>query len=257
MSSSCSRGLRSAPAARYRCQSSGTPFSVCSPASSNVRPDRPCHEVLHRARDQHFAGARQGSHPRRDVNRDSPHPIADELDLARVAPRTDLGADLTDRRSDGLRVADGSLGSVEDGEETVARRVDLAAPEQISCPKFPSSATSVTSWTVAARPGSVLRSFCACAFCGSRMPIGSRRSPFVHGSETEMTALDGTNSPLQGTLLIERREDAAMRFRPYRRIGIQIVAILAAAATTCAGASPPACHSSSPPVGEALQRRPG
>ena len=86
-------------------------------------------QVDHRAGHEHLAGGRLGRDPRTDVDGDAADAAAVELDLARVHAGADLQPERGDRGMIAARAAHGLGGLLEGGEEAVAGRVDLAAPE--------------------------------------------------------------------------------------------------------------------------------
>jgi hypothetical protein len=65
---------------------------------------------------------------------DAAHPRSRDLALPGVKPRSYLEAERVDCVADGARAPDGSGGAVEDGEEAVARHVDLAPAEAFELP---------------------------------------------------------------------------------------------------------------------------
>jgi hypothetical protein len=63
------------------------------------------------------------------VDSDAPDPVADQLDLAGVNAGPDLDSERLHAPDRGGRTPDGPAGSLEDREETVAGRVNLASAE--------------------------------------------------------------------------------------------------------------------------------
>ncbi len=106
--------------------SSGTPLRACS--TQVVELDaRSGHEVPHRARHHHVAGRAGRRHSSADADGDPADVVPAQLDLAGVKPDPDVDAHGSEAFSDGDRAADGAGGGVEEREEAVSGRLDLAS----------------------------------------------------------------------------------------------------------------------------------
>ena len=71
-----------------------------------LKPDsRLGHQVLHRARDQYFAGARLCSYTRANMNRDADDLISNQFVFARMQPRPDLQPESADGLTDCSRAS--------------------------------------------------------------------------------------------------------------------------------------------------------
>jgi hypothetical protein len=87
-------------------------------------------QVSHGARDQHFIRFGLGRDARRNMHRDTADVVANQLALASVEP----GADLQSKRTKSFAHRTGAsyrpIRSIEGGEQSVTRRVHLAAAER-------------------------------------------------------------------------------------------------------------------------------
>src|SRR4051794_35675989 len=79
-----------------------------------------------RCGNEHLTRASRGRHPRREMNRDPAHILSSELDLACMQPGALLEAER--RRGFGHldRTTDAARGRIEDRQQPVAGRLDLA-----------------------------------------------------------------------------------------------------------------------------------
>ena len=111
------------PALRLR-HREDVPFirdSLENVASARLEFDsRPCDEVANRARCEQLVAAGESADASRDVDRDSADVVAHQLDFAGVYAATNLEIEASDGGADRERAADGSGGSVEGGQRTVA-----------------------------------------------------------------------------------------------------------------------------------------
>src|SRR6478672_6852676 len=98
-------------------------------AASGKAEARPGDQVDDDARDENLARPGRCCHTRGDVDGDAADVVVAQLDLTRVHTRPHLEAQAPQRVADGRGASDRAGGSVEPGEETVARRVDLTAVE--------------------------------------------------------------------------------------------------------------------------------
>src|SRR5215813_2868370 len=113
-----------APAARDALQRMGSAVHELKPGTS--------HEVLDGVRDEYLVGSGKASDTRTNVDRDAAELRAHDLALTRVKTGPDVESELLDTRRDRTGGADRPRWSVEGGQESVARRVDFAAPEPAS-----------------------------------------------------------------------------------------------------------------------------
>ena len=111
-------------------QLSGTPLSSCSPRGSNSIPD-PATRSLTVLDTRISRRLRQRRHPLADVHRQPADVVTADLDLAGVQADPDLETEIGSRVPDGGRAPDRPRRPVERGEETVARRLHLAAAERL------------------------------------------------------------------------------------------------------------------------------
>jgi hypothetical protein len=89
-------------------------------------------KIMRRRRHEHLAWSGAGGYARADMHRDAARLIATQtLDLAGVHARAHIEAELTQRVADFKRTADRARRTVEEGEESVAGRVDLFATESL------------------------------------------------------------------------------------------------------------------------------
>ena len=89
------------------------------------------HQVADRPRHEDLAGLGQGGNPSCNVDVDPTDLPGDDLALPDMQSRSDLDAEFGRGVTDGSGAPDGSGGSVERGEHTVARGVDLTAVEPL------------------------------------------------------------------------------------------------------------------------------
>src|SRR5512132_2510323 len=87
------------------------------------------HQYLHGAGDQDLACLRESGDARADMDREARHRRAPALHLSGMQAGPDLDADLAYRIPGGAGAPDGPRGPIERDEESVPRRVDLAAVE--------------------------------------------------------------------------------------------------------------------------------
>ena len=88
-------------------------------------------EVLYRARHEDLAGRRLRHHARASMDGDAGKLVVNALALSGVKADAGLDTEASHRVADTLGAADGASGAVENCEETVASRVQLAATEAI------------------------------------------------------------------------------------------------------------------------------
>ena len=92
---------------------------------------RPGDQIDDDARDEYLARRSRCCHTCGDVDRDAADVVVTQLDLARVYARPHLEAQAPQHVADRHGTPDRAGGSVEPGEEAVARRVDLTAVEAL------------------------------------------------------------------------------------------------------------------------------
>jgi hypothetical protein len=90
-------------------------------------------QVAQRRRHEDLTGSRGGHDPGADRDGDPADLAGDLLDLADVKPGPHLEAERLDGFADVEGALDGRGGGVEDGEEAVSRRIDLAATVTAQC----------------------------------------------------------------------------------------------------------------------------
>src|SRR6478736_8537232 len=100
-------------------------------AASGKAEARPGDEVDDDARNEHLASPGRCCHTRGDVYGDAADVVVAQLDLARVHTRPHLETQSPQHVADRRGASDRAGGSVEPGEEAVARRVDLTAAEAL------------------------------------------------------------------------------------------------------------------------------
>ena len=120
------RGRRSRSALGTGATPPAPPSAAWAPRSSKRDP-RTDDEVLDRGRHQDVARSCEGRDPCTDVDGDPPDIGIGQLDLARVQAGAHLQADGADGLADSRGASDRSGRSIEDGQEPVAGRLDLAA----------------------------------------------------------------------------------------------------------------------------------
>lgn len=92
--------------------------SVCTALRKGETRSR--HEVLHRARDEHFTRLGPRHHPGADVDGDPTERVAGALALAGVDTGAHLESQLANPFADALGAAHRARGAVEGGEEAIA-----------------------------------------------------------------------------------------------------------------------------------------
>src|SRR5918999_5304725 len=90
---------------------------------------RPGDEVTDGRRNQDLGALGQCGDPGSDVHADASDRVPGPLHLASVQTGPDLDAEVADGVSGRQSASDGPDGTVERGQEAIARRVDLPAPE--------------------------------------------------------------------------------------------------------------------------------
>ena len=91
----------------------------------------PIEQVARRPRHEDLSRTREGRHPRRSMDRDAARVPARQVDLAGVETGPDLDAERPDRVGHGGGTPDGPGRAVEEGQESVSGRHDLAATEPV------------------------------------------------------------------------------------------------------------------------------
>src|SRR5262249_59597813 len=95
------------------------------------------HKIPDGSRGQHLLGASGRGDARAGVHGDAADLRSGHLAFAGMESRPDLEAELADRIAEGARAADRARRAIEDGEEAVARHVDLASTEALELPAGP------------------------------------------------------------------------------------------------------------------------
>src|SRR3954452_11066744 len=86
------------------------------------------HQVLHGARDEHFARSGPIHHARPDVHSQPAHVLTDDLHLTRVQATPDLHAQVSYAGSDRMGRPNGPGRAIERGQHAIARRLHVSAP---------------------------------------------------------------------------------------------------------------------------------
>src|SRR6266699_5802204 len=91
-------------------------------------------QILDGSRYQHLARPGERRHARGDVDGDTLHVVARDLDLASMEAAADLNVERTDRLGNGAGTTHGTCRAVERGEESVAKRSHFVAAEAREVP---------------------------------------------------------------------------------------------------------------------------